>query len=389
SLSTSTLSRPVMDGLIPTADHHPSCHETDSSKGKKMDSKDDALHQKPTTAGALPNPSSARVFSNQKRKRESTEKSSSSSLHKPFRSPVRLMANDLTSTCRIVSSRHNLHADTVSTTKVCDLHDETFINSIKTNTPELLATTPTEEPSIVRTTKPILRQRVGVGMQKAFRSPVISRQNQASNLKRAKNTVNSQVTQIQALQTKMKELESSIRKARQVLHLQEANDAPLQELIDRWRKVSIEGAQVLLEKYLAQEQFFGGGSGESQSLWDQDSTPVASSWGRSLTNTSSSQDRQQKQKRQQGLTEMDLEQLDAMEECMEIQDVQQDLPTVEEAIRLRSVPDKHMGYGGEAALVKMTPMLKLLRSLGIDPAIIGYDVEQDTFTNDEHVHQNM
>jgi hypothetical protein len=173
-------------------------------------------------------------------------------------------------------------------------------------------------------------------------------------------------------------LQSSIRKGGQILKQQQKNETPIEELTAKWKKASQEGAQVLLEKYVEQQSVFGGWEDNDDNRSD-DRTSISRElrgcgsrhlpWNYNtvtpMTGISS-------------LQELGSYGLQAMEEYIEHQDVQQDLPTVDEAIRSRSRPEV-------AAMThpsrKMTSMQKLLWGLGIDLDVIGYDPEQDAFVS--------
>ncbi|KAF9907535.1 hypothetical protein EC991_010831 [Linnemannia zychae] len=178
------------------------------------------------------------------------------------------------------------------------------------------------------------------------------------------------------LQARITELQSSIRKGQQILKQQQKSETPIEELTAKWKKASQDGAQVLLEKYIEQQSVFDG--------WDDDShngsndrrisfergyrsqqLPWNYSTGTPMTGMSS-------------LHELGPEGLQAMEEYLEYQDVQQDLPTVDEAVRSRDRPEvasmAHLSTG-------MTKMQKMLLGLGIDLDVIGYDPDQDAFVS--------
>ncbi|CAO3572295.1 unnamed protein product [Mortierella alpina] len=181
--------------------------------------------------------------------------------------------------------------------------------------------------------------------------------------------------QLQALNARVTELQSSVRKAKQVIQLQQKrDDTPLVELIEKWKRASQEGAQTLLESYISQEQVLGpwgddtGWSEPNEAPLRQPGVCVGGGTERSQSSHS--------------LEGIDRERLDKQHEAeearLEIQDVQQDLPTVEEAMRSRSWPDV-----GFQPAVTMTKMQKLLLSMGVNPAVIGYDQDQDAFTSEE------
>ncbi|KAF9930522.1 hypothetical protein BGZ67_005745 [Mortierella alpina] len=204
------------------------------------------------------------------------------------------------------------------------------------------------------------------GKQVQFRSPFA----RESNGQPSGGTGLASLMQLQALNSRVTELQSTVRKARQVIQLQQKrDDTPLVELIEKWKRASQEGAQVLLETCITQEQVLGSwGDGTGWSRSRQRSIYVGDEAGGSQSSHC--------------LAGMDRERLnkhhEAEEARLEIQDVQQDLPTVDEAIRSRSWPDV-----GSLPPVTMTKMQKLLLSLGVNPAAIGYDQDQDTFTSEE------
>ncbi|KAI1318134.1 hypothetical protein EDD11_007186 [Mortierella claussenii] len=308
------------------------------------------------------------------------------SVHKPFRSPVRLSSDGGSSdrmaltqsfgTRRSADSTENT-TETVTTKVPTPGSQDTQRAQGHVNLRSDTALPGPHKQLLSNTQRPLQRTR------RLFRSPV------APCLvggQPPSDTPYGRLIQIQTLKNKITELQSSIRKARQVVHQQQTNDKPLQDLIDKWRRASQAGAQVLLEKFVQQEQFFGGGD----KSWNEDHFGSSSGsvglgrghrsgtsekwdWDEATLSTAANS--------YHGLVGMDREMMDAVEGQMETQDVQDDLPTVEEAIRSRISCDMNMMYD-ETAPRTMTAMWKLLISLGVDPAIIGYDVEQDAFIND-------
>ncbi|KAG0380639.1 hypothetical protein BGX24_006584 [Mortierella sp. AD032] len=233
--------------------------------------------------------------------------------------------------------------------------------------------TPTSTPRTRpgRLPKPSISNIPGVGKRAPFRSPILRSQHTPTS----SDTAVGRLIQIQTLQTRITELQSSIRKGEQILKQQQKSETPIEELTTKWKKVSQDGAQVLLEKYIKQHSAFSGwddddddkGPNDRRTTMDRryQQPPWNYSADAPMTGVSS-------------LHELGPDGLQAMEEYIEHQDVQQDLPTVDEAIRSRSRPEvtsiTHLP-------AKMTKMQKLLFALGIDLDVIGYDPEQDVFVS--------
>lgn len=170
-------------------------------------------------------------------------------------------------------------------------------------------------------------------------------------------------------------MQSSIRKGEQILNQQQKNETPIEELTAKWKKASQEGAQVLLEKYVEQQSVFGGW-GDNDDGSDDRMSMTRGSQGYGSQQLPWSYNTNTPMNGISSLQELGPDGLQAMEEYIEHQDVQQDLPTVDEAIRSRSRPE----VAGMTHLSrKMTSMQKLLLGLGIDLDVIGYDPEQDAF----------
>lgn len=146
-----------------------------------------------------------------------------------------------------------------------------------------------------------------------------------------------------------------------VLRHQEKDDVPLEELIAKWKHVSHQGAQALLEKMVEQEEVFGetqsynnyfGSSSSDQDFWGYDSER-SESWGENMNPQA---------------------RLDMIKQRMDYEDTEQDLPTVSEAIRSRMWP--------ETSVPKPpTKMQRLLVGLGVDLDTIGYNPETDSFAS--------
>lgn len=172
------------------------------------------------------------------------------------------------------------------------------------------------------------------------------------------------------------ELQSSIRKGQQILRQQQKNEVPIEELTAKWKRASQEGAQVLLEKYTEQQNAFGGWGDNGDNRSDDMISMNRGLRGYGTRQLPWSYNTDMPMDGVSSLQELGPEGLQALEEYIEHQDVQQDLPTVEEAIRSRGRPEvSAMTHPS----TKMTTMQKLLLGLGIDLDVIGYDPEQDAF----------
>lgn len=172
------------------------------------------------------------------------------------------------------------------------------------------------------------------------------------------------------------ELQSSIRKGQQILKQQQKNEAPIEELTAKWKKASQEGAQVLLEKYTEQQSAFGGWGDDGDNRSDDMLSMNRGFRGYCPQQLPWSYNTHLPMEGISSLQELGPEGLQALGEYIEHQDVQEDLPTVEEAIRSRGRPEV---TAMTHPPTKMTTMQKLLLGLGIDLDVIGYDPEQDTF----------
>ncbi|KAG9325114.1 hypothetical protein KVV02_006776 [Mortierella alpina] len=299
---------------------------------------------------------SARTISGTKRRRE--EAAVKRSLHKPFKSPIRSLGQGTTSppmkqmrVTKAGSASESSGAGSSVSVATITTASQPLIHS-----PELAA-------SVVKSSKP---RTPTEGKRVQFRSPFAREPTgQPSG-----GTALARLMQLQALNSRATELQSTVRKAKQVIQLQQKrHDTPLVELIEKWKRASQEGAQVLFETCITQEQVLGS--------WGDDT-----GWSRSRQPSIYVGDEAGRSQSSHCLAGMDRERLDkhheAEEARLEIQDVQQDLPTVDEAIRSRSWPDV-----GSQPPVTMTKVQKLLLSLGVNPAVIGYDQDQDTFTSEE------
>ncbi|KAF9322038.1 hypothetical protein BG003_008229 [Podila horticola] len=205
-----------------------------------------------------------------------------------------------------------------------------------------------------------------------FRSPL--RKNSDQNTSPSSSQGHQQTSvgrflEIKDLESKINELRSSIRNCTMVLRDQEKkDDSPLGDLIAKWKRVSQEGAQTLVEKMVEQEQGFG-------EVRDYNGYHGGSSLGQGGGYTSSSD--------YGGFGSWDEVQdkdpqlrLDMIKQRMDYEDIEQDLPTVSEAIRTRMWPDVSVPK-------PPTKMQRLLAGLGVDLDTIGYNPETDSFVSKE------
>ncbi|KAG0254017.1 hypothetical protein BG011_006013 [Mortierella polycephala] len=287
------------------------------------------------------------AISGQKRPR-ALSRMKSMSIHKPFRSPVR----------SIQQQQATSSSEPTTSTAVATTDDKDSCERVPQ--PRQLGTA----------SKIISMSNKSRGRRLPFRSPAV-RDHQGGH--GSGDTPHSRLLQMQTLQSRIAELQSSIRKGKQVLQQQQKCETSLQELTAKWRKASHDGTHTLLEKYAEQEQMYGGGWGGDNMTSNFPATSGKpgfysqdDEWGYNASAVL------QKRRSHQYL---DQDQLDTMEQRMDAQDVEQDLPTVEEAIRARAWPDIGTAPGPRI----VTKMQKLLLGLGIDLAVIGYDPEQDAF----------
>ncbi|KAF9542144.1 hypothetical protein EC957_002295 [Mortierella hygrophila] len=280
------------------------------------------------------------------------------SIHKPFRSPLRTTQPIDTKPATVAMKKNSEYVPrTKGTTTVVP----TLASTLKTRPP-----TRQPPPKSSTTNAP------SVGKRAPFRPP-LSRSQQGPP---SSDTAYGRLIQIQTLQARVTELQSSIRKGQQILKQQQKNEAPIEELTAKWKKASQEGAQILLEKYTKQQSAFGGWGD-----YDGNRSDGRMSMDRGFRGYGSQQlpwsyNTDMPMDGVSSLQELGPDGLQALEEYIGHQDVQQDLPTVEEAIRSRSRPEV---TAITHSPTKMTTMQKLLLGLGIDLDVIGYDPEQDTF----------
>ncbi|KAG0027784.1 hypothetical protein BGZ82_008756 [Podila clonocystis] len=194
-----------------------------------------------------------------------------------------------------------------------------------------------------------------------FRSPLPRNpdQNPSSSSSQGQKTSVGRFLEIKDLESKISELRSSIRNCTMVLRHQEKKyDTPIEDLIAKWKHVSQEGAQALLEKMVEQEQAFGDARGYND-YYGSSSLDYGGfgSWGEDQHTDPQAR-------------------LDRIKQRMDYEDTEQDLPTVSEAIRLRMWPDVSVPK-------PPTKMQRLLAGLGVDLDTIGYNPETDSFTSKE------
>ncbi|KAF9108086.1 hypothetical protein BGX29_003282 [Mortierella sp. GBA35] len=288
------------------------------------------------------------------------------SIHKPFRSPVRTaQPPEIKPAPLVMESGPGQAPDAGS--------PSTAAPAIAT------ATVTTTAATTRRTAKPLTPHAPGVCKRAPFRPPTM-RSQQAPH----SSTTAGQLIHTQTLQAQITELRSSIRKGELLLKQMEKNERPIEELTAKWRKASQEGAQVLMEKYLEQESIFG--------RWDDNddidkntaargfggfgNTPQHAAWGYGTDTDTDTAMTAERSEGSEGYSRQD--RLQAMEEYIEHQDVQQDLPTVEEAIRSRNRPEVTALTGQST---KMTKMQRLLLGMGVSLDVIGYDPDQDAFVS--------
>ncbi|KAF9141477.1 hypothetical protein BG015_001274 [Linnemannia schmuckeri] len=281
------------------------------------------------------------------------------SIHKPFRSPLR--------TTQPIDAKPTAVAMKKNPEQVLRTQGTTTVTPTLALTPK---STPHTRPAPA---KPSTTNTPSVSKRAPFRPPLSrSQQGPPSN-----DTAYGRLIQIQTLQVRVKELQSSIRKGRQILKQQQKNETPIEELTAKWKKASQEGAQVLL-KYVEQQSPFGGWSDNDDNGSDGRTSMTGGFYGYGSHQLPWSFTPDLLMTGVSSLQELGPEGLQAMEEYIEHQDVQQDLPTVDEAIRSRSRPEVTAMLH---PLTKMTSMQKLLLGLGIDLDVIGYDPEQDAFVS--------
>ncbi|KAG0046466.1 hypothetical protein BGZ83_008356 [Gryganskiella cystojenkinii] len=357
----------------------------------------------------------------QKRARITTERSNAS-LRRPFRSPLMVSkasaeasatggATKVTYGSNITQgvSSNNMFASPLALKPKAALTTDRQTNALGSATTAIGSTGPkpvstsSKSFSTVATKKPCHKRAL-------FRSPVIGGSTTSSSSPHpssSSSTVASQLIERQALERRITELQSNIRKGQLVVRSQESEDVPLEDLIEKWKRASQTAAEVLLQKYIEQEQIFGGANRDDSDLWGNNGHnsnsyynnaslsssqgpmggfATASGWNgdgssggygdgsepgecRGYADTSSAFTGEDK--------DHGRDRWRAEEERMEVEDIQNDLPTVEEALRSRCFS----AAGQDPRVHKtLTKMQKLLCALGVDFVTIGYDPETDSFS---------
>ncbi|KAF9998326.1 hypothetical protein BGZ65_006167, partial [Modicella reniformis] len=197
----------------------------------------------------IPQSESISKLTGQKRPRDT--KTMKGSLHKPFRSPLRLVQHP---TIQLFSDsntgiKHTGSGPPAFKETLSDTPSDSQLPKQTYGSPQPQGST-SHSPTLASTS---VQKKGSLGVRRTFRSPLIR---DDCALQYSNNIAYAHLIQVQALQARIAELQSSIRKGLQILRQQEKNDTPLEDLIDKWRKASQEGAKVLLEKYMAQEQLF-------------------------------------------------------------------------------------------------------------------------------------
>ncbi|KAF9392714.1 hypothetical protein CPB97_010948 [Podila verticillata] len=270
-------------------------------------------------------------------------------------------------------TKHSIHRPFKSPLKTSTTHSPRSFGTYTLTTPQAIEATehlPHQDSSL-----PPLSQPKATPLQKPkarsqFRSPLPRNPDQKASFSSSSSSSSSQAhhkasvgrfLEIKDLESKINDLRSSIRNCTMVLRHQEKDDVPLEELIAKWKRVSHEGAQALLEKMVEQEQVFGeaqsyndyyGSSSSGQGFGGYNSEH-SQSWGEGM-------DPQAR--------------LDMIKQRMDYEDTEQDLPTVSEAIRSRMWPEI-------SAPKPPTKMQRLLAGLGVDLDTIGYNPETDSFAS--------
>ncbi|KAG0078000.1 hypothetical protein BGZ90_006137, partial [Linnemannia elongata] len=221
------------------------------------------------------------------------------SIHKPFRSPLRTAQPTDTKPATVTMKKNAEHVPRVKGTT--------------TMTPTLASTSISMPPTLRAPSKPLTTNPLSVGKRAQFRPP-LSRSHQGPT---SNDTAYGRLIQIQTLQAR----------------------TPIEELTAKWKKASQEGARVLLEKYIEQQSAFGGWGDNDDNRSDDRMSIDRGSHGYGPQHLPWSYYTDMPMDGVSNLHELGPEGLQALEEYIEHQDVQQDLPTVEEAIRSRTRPE--------------------------------------------------
>ncbi|KAI9236094.1 MAG: hypothetical protein BYD32DRAFT_419693 [Podila humilis] len=265
-------------------------------------------------------------------------------------------------------TKHSIHRPFKSPLKTSTANPPRSSGTYTLTTPRASQATeqlPPQDSSLPHSSQPEATPLQKPKARSQFRSPLPRNPDQKASLSSSSKvhhkTSVGRFLEIKDLESKINDLRSSIRNCTMVLRHQEKDDVPLEELTAKWKRVSHEGAQALLEKMEEQEQVFGeaqsyndycGSSSSSQGFGGYNSEH-SQSWGEGM-------DPQAR--------------LDMIKQRMDYEDTEQDLPTVSEAIRSRMWP--------EISVPKPpTKMQRLLAGLGVDLDTIGYSPETDSFAS--------
>ncbi|GJJ71004.1 hypothetical protein EMPS_03354 [Entomortierella parvispora] len=349
-MAKETSKRPSRQDLIPSADQAEVLNESLHSA---------IANQYPETPSNRGTPAISTVWvasELQQRKRAKLAVKTRGSLHKPFRSPM-MRAREIGTGNPPAKSGDSSPGPSKTASVATSSPDHLFTAAPTPGSP----TVHEQHGAPPSSLKP-RSELVATRRRVPFRSPVT-----LGSAPSLGSSAHSRLVERQGLESRIAQLKSSIRKGKLVLRSQESEDAPLGELVEKWKRVSQAGAQVLLEKYIEQEQILGTGAS-----WDNDDTgsrvSLTSNWGYHYDD-GFGDDR--------GSHNKELDPQDrrcAEEERMELEDVQYDLPTVEEALRSRCLPESRL------APKPVTKMQRLLGSLGIDLGTIGYNPDNDSFS---------
>ncbi|KAG0232098.1 hypothetical protein BGW42_008391 [Actinomortierella wolfii] len=256
-----------------------------------------------------------------------------------------------------------------------------------------------------------------------FRSPVVQAAHESADQKRDPLSADRKA-EIQKLQYRVAELKSSIRNAKLAKKYQDSEAGSLDALIDKWRRVSQEAATYLV-KHMVEDNHDDDFNSSSWTTSTVQSSPISNRYGvgwwngqqgqkqdhrnifgsRRTTETfcsasalsrDNSDDSQASAVGKETMNEgsytsikvnaneprriraKSRAKMDLLREKMEYQDTVEDLPSVEEAVRLRE-------YSGEDScnermLRRLPKMQRLLLGLKIDPDLLGYNAILDEFT---------
>ncbi|KAG0341693.1 hypothetical protein BG004_005939 [Podila humilis] len=274
-------------------------------------------------------------------------------VHRPFKSPLRTVASPDTPTA---TSSSTTTAIMIAATAPSHITPACYITALQPSSKVLgdqLCLTSKPLPFQHLTKSPFPKSKPKFARSQ-FRPP-LPRTDSASISSSTKRTPVGQFLDIQKLESQISELRSGIRNCCAVLRSQEREDEgemSLEELTAKWKRVSQQGALVLMNKMVEQEQVFGGATG-----WDGGGFTDSELAG--ATNSDSSQLNRQSW-------------IDMTVARMDYEETIGDLPTVSEALRTRTWPDVPVTK-------PPTKMQTMLMTLDVDLDTIGYDPSTDSF----------